>query len=134
MKQIESLSQLSYLWNTDKFDVIQKPKFYKAVFAIHSSPNHLWHRISTLVLVSKAQTKDQAIRTLKKLVDKRVLQKLNQLRVDKNQLGLSASTGSEVDQRKGIKIWLEYDMGNPYKKNYVVYNSGKKKLLGRIRK
>ena len=134
MNQIKSLSQLSYLWNTDQFYVIQKPNFYKATFAIHSSPNHLWHRINSEVFVSRKPTEDEAKRELKKFVDKQILRKLSQLKVGKNQIGLSASLGSEVDRTKGIHIWLEYDMANPYKKNYVVFNQGKKILLGRIRK
>ena len=122
------MNKFSYLWNTDKFYVQKKPKYWKAVFTIFTTPNHLWNHIISNVLVAHGNTEDSAISKLKKLVDKRVSQQFSSLRIDGKQFGFSES---EIEN-EGVKFWLEYNNYDPHKKDVFVYDISSQKLIERI--
>jgi|TARA_R110002020_G_scaffold79486_1_gene199229 hypothetical protein len=123
------INKFSYLWDVNKFIVIKKPKFWKAVFVIYIlSGDPIGQKITSIILTAYEPTKDHVIMTLKKLVDKRVLEKFHSLRVERNQLGFS---DTEIE-KEGIKFWLEYNNIDPHLKNLVVFNVEKKELIERI--
>tara|TARA_Y100000593_G_scaffold41867_1_gene80250 strand:+ start:1791 stop:2333 length:543 start_codon:yes stop_codon:yes gene_type:complete len=136
-KYQDVMNKFSYLWNTDKFTVLKKPKYWKAVFVISTTPDSSWQKQTDNVLVAHGNTEDSAISELKKKVDERVEQEFSSLRAgddtrDGRQFGFVPSDQDFDHGKNGVKFYLEYNNYDPHKRDVIVYDNSSRKLIDRI--